>query len=346
MPLTLRQQSILKVLTTKPLSTTGLINEISRIGFEISEDTLQRELKQLLAFNFVNSSGSGPSRLHDLTTLGRLHVVYSDQDIDAWFNNNDRAAVRYRLDIAVAISNYLAQDLFNNATQSIVAKYRQFVASLDKDTLRRWQQKWLIEFAWKSSAIEGNSYSELETETLLLDKIEAGGKSHNEAVMIVNHQTAYDFIRANKASFKQITLEQVLKIHELLAKDLDVSFGIRKSPVRISGSKYIPLAHQQQLKDNLEKIIYAINQINEPLNKALSSVLLIAYLQPFIDGNKRTSRVLANGILESYNYPPLTFGNIEPTNYRRACIAFYELTDIRPMVRIITDSYKNIGEFD
>lgn len=346
MNLSLRQQSILKVLSIKPVGTSDLIYEVSHRGFMVSEDTLQRELKHLSTIQLIASSGSGPSRLHELTTLGHMNVHYTDQDIDSWLSNSDRPPVRYRLDIAESINSYLTQNDFKNELQSTVTDYRKFIASLDKGTLNRWQQKWLIEFAWKSSAIEGNSYSELETETLLLDRIEASGKSHNEAVMIINHQTAYDFIRSNKSSFNLINLEQILKIHELLVSNLDVSFGIRKSPVRISGSKYIPMTHEQQLKENLEKVIYTINNINEPLNKALASILLIAYLQPFVDGNKRTSRVLANAILESHDYPPLTFGNINPTDYRRACIAFYELINIQPMIQIFTSSYNNIANFD
>jgi Fic family protein len=192
----------------------------------------------------------------------------------------------------------------------IVTRCQEFVKSLDPSLLARWRQKWLIEFAWKSSSIEGNTYSILETETLLLDKIEVAGKSHQEALMIVNHQKAYDFILEHTASFQTITVAQVLMLHELLVQDLDVSFGIRSAGVRISDSKYSPLTHSQQISKNLEKTIKAINTLTEPLQKALASILLIAYLQPFADGNKRTSRVLANAILESYNYPPITLGGL------------------------------------
>lgn len=180
----------------------------------------------------------------------------------------------------------------------------------------------------------------------MLDKIEAAGKSHQEAVMIVNHQRAYDFILENKASFKLISKPQILKLHELLVDGLDVSFGLRTAAVRISGSKYIPLSHREQLDENLDRVITAINSIRDPLNKALSAILLISYLQPFADGNKRTARVLANAILESHNYPPITLASIEPTHYRRACIAFYEMTDLKPMANIINDSYKTFLDLE
>lgn len=230
--------------------------------------------------------------------------------------------------------------------KAVVSKYQKFLASLDSTLLTRWRQKWLIEFAWKSSSIEGNTYSELETETLLLDNIEASGKSHQEALMIVNHQKAYDFILENKANFKTITKSQVLKLHELIVRGLDVSFGIRSATVRISGSKYIPLSHAQQIDESLDKVILAINSIEDPFDKALAAILLVSYLQPFADGNKRTARVLANAILESYSYPPITLASIEPTRYRLACIAFYEMTDLNPMANIISDSYKTFLDLE
>ncbi len=339
MQLQKRQNDILSALFPLPLGTAKLLEVMAGGGFVLSEDTLQRELKLLSSHNLINSNGAGPSRLHTLTTLGRLYVTRSEQDRETYLQDENRLPSRYLFDMPESMVSRLGDSTFSAKEHSTVIKYQRFVGSIDSTLLARWRQKWLIEFAWKSSSIEGNTYSILETETLLLDKIEAAGKSHQEALMIVNHQKAYDFILENKAEFQTITKSQILKLHELLVKDLDVSFGIRSAAVRISGSKYIPLTHSQPIAENLEKTITAINAVKEPLDKALASVLLIAYLQPFADGNKRTSRVLANAILESYNYPPITLGGIEPTRYRRACIAFYEMSDLEPMAQIIKDSY-------
>lgn len=314
---------------------------MAAIGFDLSEDTIQRDLKGLALAGFVESEGAGPSRQHALTTLGRLQINRSSADVDAYLRDETRQPIRYLFDIPEMTARHLREGtVFGDEQKATVSKYQQFLISLDSTLLTRWRQKWLIEFAWKSSSIEGNTYSELETETLLLDKVEAAGKSHQEALMIVNHQNAYDFILENSTSFKTIEKVQILKLHELLVQGLDESFGIRSAAVRISGSKYIPLSHAQQLDENLNKVVAAINSIENPLDKALAAILLISYLQPFADGNKRTARVLANAILESHTYPPITLASIEPTRYRRACIAFYEMTDLKPMADIVADSYR------
>lgn len=346
MKLQKRQRELLNILFPLPLSTSKVVEMMAHIGFDLSEDTIQRDIKALTLAGFVESEGAGPSRQHALTTLGRLQIDRLPAAIDHYLQDGDRQPVRYLFDVPEMTARYVQDKGVGNEQKPVVLKYQQFLASLDGTLLARWRQKWLIEFAWKSSSIEGNTYSELETETLLLDNIEASGKSHQEALMIVNHQKAYDFILENKASFKAITKPQILKLHELIVQGLDVSFGIRSAAVRISGSKYIPLSHAQQIDENLDKVIVAINSIENPLDKALAAILLVSYLQPFADGNKRTARVLANAILESYNYPPITLANIEPTHYRRACIAFYEMTDLNPMANIVSDSYRTFLDLE
>ena len=51
-----------------------------------------------------------------------------------------------------------------------------------------------VDLSWKSSQIEGNTYSLLETERLLKEKETAQGKTKEEAVMLLNHKDALDFI--------------------------------------------------------------------------------------------------------------------------------------------------------
>lgn len=341
MDITARQRDILKHLFPRERSTAQLL-QLNAEPF--SEDTLQRELKILTAHGLVISEGAGPSRTHSVTALGRMNSQFSYNDIEAYLSQADRPASRYDFDVPQAMERFLDSNTLSNSEVLVINKYQDFMHTLDTTLQKRWRQKWLIEFAWKSSSIEGNTYSELETETLLLDRVEARGKSHYEATMIINHQKAYDHILAQKNMFKTITVEQLLKIHELLVDELDVSLGLRTGPVRISGSRYVPLAHRQQLAENLERVITAINSVEDPLHKAITSLLLISYLQPFADGNKRTARLLANALLEAYDYPPIILGGIDPTRYRRACIAFYEMNALQPMIDIVHDSYDNFIE--
>jgi fido (protein-threonine AMPylation protein)/DNA-binding transcriptional ArsR family regulator len=348
--ITKRQSSLLKCICLHASGTAALLALLAAEEIELSEDTLQRDLKVLVEHGLVRSLGSGPSRVHETTSLGKLTVNYTPAEVDDLLKNSSGKRVDFNETIAGALSLYLntssEMSIFSKAETDIVRTYQQFISSNDGTILKRWRQKWLIEFAWKSSSIEGNTYSELETETLLIDKVEATGKSHDEATMIVNHQLAYDYIMDHKDSFKIVTFDHVLTLHKLLAQDLGISYGLRNAPVRISGSNYVPLKNSEKITLEFKKILTAINDTQNPLEKALAALLLISYLQPFADGNKRTARLVANAILESYNYPPITLGGIDPTRYRRACIAFYELGETQSMATIVQDSYKIFSDLE
>ena len=74
----------------------------------------------------------------------------------------------------------------------------------------------------------------------------------------------------------------------------------------------------------MEKLIDVINQTENIIEKALITVIMISYIQPFEDGNKRTGRILANAILFANKYCPLSYRSVNEIEYKKAVIIFYE----------------------
>ena len=74
----------------------------------------------------------------------------------------------------------------------------------------------LIDLSYNSSRLEGNTYSLLDTERLLLQGDVAEGKLDEEKIMILNHREAIRYI-VNNASRLTVSLETVLTLHFLLA---------------------------------------------------------------------------------------------------------------------------------
>ena len=64
----------------------------------------------------------------------------------------------------------------------------------------------LIDLAWNSSRLEGNTYSLLDTKRLIELGEEAEGRAHLEAQMILNHKDAIEFLvsNADKIGFQPI----------------------------------------------------------------------------------------------------------------------------------------------
>ena len=185
-----------------------------------------------------------------------------------------------------------------------------------------------IDLSWKSSEIEGNTYTLLETVNLLKDKIEAKGKKREEAIMLLNHKAALKAIVEQSAYFKELSLARMEDVHSVLIEELGVERNLRHIRVGISGTRYRPLEVESQIREAVEDMCALVNGKSDPYEKALLALLLIAYIQPCTDGNKRTSRLMANSLLISRSLCPLSFRTVEANDYRAALLLFYEQNNI------------------
>jgi len=146
--------------------------------------------------------------------------------------------------------------------------------------------------------------------------------------MLLNHKKAIDFIYQKKISLVPLNVFSIEDIHSILINDLGVSKNLRKRIVGITGTTYKPPDNEFQIREYLEKSCEIINKKKSFFEKALLCVLLISYIQPFEDGNKRTARITANGILIENGYCPLSYRSVQPLDYKKAMILFYEQNNI------------------
>lgn len=199
----------------------------------------------------------------------------------------------------------------------------------------------IIDLSYNSSRLEGNTYSLLETERLLLHGNTAEGKLDEEKAMILNHKEAIRYLVDN-ASKIEVTRTVICTLHFLLSDGLveSVEAGkVRKHRVRVGGSTYIPFEDPKRLEQQLEKIAQKAAQIRDPFEQSIFLLIHISYLQAFADVNKRTARLSANISLIRGNYVPLAFSDVRVEDYMSAMIAIYELQDIRPLVDLYFYSY-------
>ena len=197
----------------------------------------------------------------------------------------------------------------------------------------------MIELSWKSSKIEGNTYTLLDTEKLILENKPAEGKTKQETQMILNHKDAFHFVHNNKMLFNTLTRENLEELHKILVKDLDITLGLRKSFIGVSGSVYRPLDNIYQVSETLEALVKTINQMKTTYAKSIVALLGISYIQPFDDGNKRTSRIMADALLMANNFAPLSYRSVDEKEYKEAMLIFYELNSIVPFKKIFIEQY-------
>jgi len=340
MKLTTKQQKIIAIFLQKNVVQSSEVHsEIVASGEDISLVTVKRTLSKLVENGVLITVGSGRSSGYSISAAGRVFAevdahVYCSIEPDKRYGLN-----RYNFDLFAA----WPQDLFTDdelktldeATIEYKIRTKQLPTAIQKKELERL----IIELSWKSSKIEGNTYTLLDTERLILENKEAAGHNQKEAQMILNHKDAFNYIRANVAQFKTITRKNLEELHAILVKDLSVGFGLREKPVGVVGSLYRPLDTKYQITEAVDALDSAVSRAATPYAKALIALLSIGYIQPFEDGNKRTSRLMANALLLAHGHAPLSYRSVDENEYREAMLVFYELNSAMPFKKIFIGQY-------
>lgn len=189
----------------------------------------------------------------------------------------------------------------------------------------------LIDLSWNSSRLEGNTYSLLETKRLIELGEAATDKDATEAQMILNHKAAIEYI-VESAEEERITSHEICSIHALLSENLlgdpAASGRLRSIMVGIAGTTYIPLENPQVLRECFDLFVEKVNEIVDPFEQSLFSIIHLSYLQAFEDVNKRTARIVANIPLVKKNLKPLSFTDVDQAAYVSALLGVYEKNDI------------------
>ena len=214
---------------------------------------------------------------------------------------------------------------------------------------RRIYDRLLIDLSHHSSRLEGNTYSLLDTEQLLIEGRPADGKLDMETVMILNHKEAIRHL-VEQSVPRGATYDEIRTLHFLLSDGLvanEHSGAIRDQGVRVSGSVYIPLEDRARLERQLRTVAEKAAAIADPCEQSLFLLVHITYLQAFVDVNKRTARLCANLPLLRQNLVPLSFNAVDKDDYATSVISIYELREPRPMADLYAASYlRTCAQYD
>ncbi len=201
----------------------------------------------------------------------------------------------------------------------------------------------LIDLSWASSRLEGNTYSRLDTQNLLELGTPAEGKSRQEAQMILNHRAAIRML-VDTAEDIDFDRRSVLSLHAALADNLVASPGeegaLRRRPVDISDTVYRPSGVPQIIRECFDLVLAKARDIPDPFEQAFFTMVHIPYLQPFIDVNKRTSRIAANIPFIKRNLCPLSFVDVPHEAYIEATIGIYERKDVALLRDVFVWAYR------
>ena len=334
-----RENEILQYLHYHPGSSRSEIEA----GMNLTESpaTVKRILSSLVENGSALVSGQGRATRYSVST--QAHVTM-ELNIDTYFQKEtDEREVQTSFNFDIINETLPKVELFTaEEKERLSALQAQFTRNLEGITpaeYRKEMERLGIDLSWKSSQIEGNTYSLLETERLLKEKQTASGKTKEEAVMLLNHKDALDFVLADPEFLREISVRRIEELHTLLVKELDVDKGIRRRRVGVTGTNYRPLDNEYQIREALEDTCRLINGKENVFEKALLALVLLSYIQAFADGNKRTARITSNAILIANRYCPISFRSVDSVDYKKAMLIFYEQNNISAFKKIFIDQF-------
>jgi Fic family protein len=241
------------------------------ISSSISYATVKRILSRLIDENLLTKKGQGKSTRYLISpTYELLYPVdiekYFEKEID---ERNIKESFNLRLipEILMECSIFRANEL--QQLELLHEKFKSNVSQLSEIEYKKELERLAIDLSWKSSQIEGNTYTLLETERLLKEKETASGKTKEEAIMLLNHKEAIDFIIKNPDYLIPLSVSKIEDIHSILIKELGVDKNIRKRRVGISGTNYRPLDNDFQIIEALSNMCELVNSKENVFEKAL-----------------------------------------------------------------------------
>lgn len=335
--LTNRQNKIMEIIKELGSASNQQIKEAIK---NISRITIVREINFLLENDLIIKQGKGRSIFYE-EKVKKDFLQYIN--IDKYFQKEtDQRDVKFRnfnfgifKDMKEILTQEEKEDLI-----SLNSDYQTRIKSLPVGILKKEFERLTIELSWKSSKIEGNTYSLIDTEILIKENKEAKGHNKEEAIMILNHKKALDYISDKRTDFKKLSVGKIESIHNLIVDGLGIEKGLRQRPVGIIGTQYIPLDNQHQIREAMESMVKVLNSMQNIFSKALFAIAILSYIQPFEDGNKRTARLLSNALLLANNSCPLSFRSVNVADYKKALLVFFEQNNIRAFKELFIEQFK------
>jgi Fic family protein len=312
------------------------------ITSSISYATVKRILTKLINENLIVTTGQGKGTKYHLSPA---YELLEPVDLDSYFMKEiDERQIRDSFNFQLIPDVLMIHKIFTpdelTRLSGLLQIYRQNVSRLSEPQYNKELERLAIDLSWKSSQIEGNTYSLLETERLLKEKETAAGKTKEEAIMLLNHKEAIDFIIENPDYLVPMTVSRIENIHTILVKDLAIDKNLRQRRVGISGTNYRPLDNDYQIREALSDMCDLVNNKDDVFEKALLSLALISYIQPFNDGNKRTARICSNAMLMQNQFCPISYRTVDSVDYKKAMLLFYEQNNISSLKEIFINQFE------
>jgi len=203
---------------------------------------------------------------------------------------------------------------------------------------KRLQESFMVDYTHNSTAIEGNTLTLSET-ALVLAGVTIGQKPLKDHLEAIGHRDAFNYLEDVVGRGEMISERLVKELHALVLADQPQDRGVyRRMPVIITGAVHTP-PQPYLVAPQMEDWVRDLNVTHlHPLVAAALFHIRFEAIHPFIDGNGRTGRLLANFILMRSGYLPVSIKYENRVAYYESFTSYHRDANAVPMIRIFVEA--------
>ncbi len=243
-----------------------------------------------------------------------------------------------------ALSTYKTSSIFTKdqlkKIGDIKVDYSYTIKKFTKTQLKDAFNRFIANFTYESNAIEGNSLTLKDVSIVMFEKRAIEGKDLKEIYETRNSREVMNYILKKKFKVRE---PDIIKMHEMLMKDIDITTGYKKIPNFIVGSE-IELTPPEKVEKEMEELTQWHDEAIKKMHPLQVSALFhgkFEQIHPFEDGNGRVGRFLSNIILINNGYPPLIIRKSQRDSYIKCLQDFYNKGHTENLERLFLEKYKD-----
>ena len=214
----------------------------------------------------------------------------------------------------------------------------------------------LPEFVWDASVLEGNPFTFPEVKTLL-DGVTVGGRKISDQEQVLNlAESSRHLLALVKSGQFALTKVAFTGLHSIVARNEALEWGVFRGEGQEANytpdvslgeyGRYTPLptvAGAPKLNQLFKEGLAALDEC-QPFEKATAFFLFGALQQFFLDGNKRTSRFMMNGILMSNGIDAISVPAAKAQAFNEKMVRFYLTKDATEMMAFLVDCHPEAAQ--
>ncbi len=195
--------------------------------------------------------------------------------------------------------------------------FNKVFRKLDNLSKKEIYKNFIIEFAYNTTTIEGNTIGLEQARNLLEEGRTPENKTLREIYDLQNHEKVFLNIIESE---KEINYDFIIGVHKGLMENIDKRIGYRTTDIRVFRRRF-ESTPGKFVKTDMDLLMKWYNENKKKLHPLILATIFhhkFEKIHPFSDGNGRTGRMLMNYILMGNEYPPLIVHNKTRTEYLSA----------------------------